>query len=186
MNEAYKKLSEMEIPERFRLKAVAIPAASSTVTTLLNDRYGMHAARIRKEALTYLENGKKCLKKADEIRTLNPEKAEKYYLDAENYFFLASAEGRNSSRGKKNLFEEGSFRKGDAFILLDNVSSFEANSKKDSRDLIVDEGSYLGFKLDRDYKILGSLVWVSTAQTRKKFTMILAWILTASGPCRNS
>ena len=176
--EIYKKIMEQEIPEGYLLKVVGIPAAATTATTHLNDRYGIPAARLRKEPFVFKEEAEKYREKIGETRnekTHTPLKYFKKYMYCLGYDWLANhyehratASSRNGSRGKKDLLEEGSLIKGDALWLLDNVSSKKAKSKVLSCELIDDEAESRNLVKGVDYRIEGSIVVVSNSPIAKK------------------
>ena len=156
-NEMYKKLTEQTIPEGYNLKIVSIPAAGTTVTTDMSLVYGVSAARLRKEAFSYLEDAEKYGKNIKDTGTL-----------AKHYEQRASAKGRTASRGKKDLFEEGSLQNGDALWFVDNVSSRNAKSKITACTPVRDDALHKGLLEGEDYIIDGSAVIVSNSPNAQK------------------
>ncbi|MCK5474823.1 MAG: hypothetical protein KAI53_05440, partial [Candidatus Aenigmarchaeota archaeon] len=172
----YDELKNQEMPDDYSSKIVGIPAAGTTIVTDLSRR--MPAARLRKEPFVYLEDAETYHIKAEKVRTqkarnpinyvINKLKIKGYTFVSNHYTHRASPEGRNNTRGKKDLFEEGSLEKGDALWLFDNVSSKNAKSKILSCNLIGCEAEYRNLVKEKDYQIMGSIVLVSNSPCAEK------------------
>ncbi len=172
----YAELKNQEVSGNYESKIVGIPAAGTTIVTDLSRR--MPAARLRKEPFVYIEDAEKYRIKAEKLRNqkiwnpipyvLNKLKIKGYTQVANYYTHHASPEGRNNTRGKKDLFEEGSLEKGDALWLFDNVSSKNAKSKILSCSLIDCEAEYRNLVKGKDYQIRGSIVIVSNSPYAEK------------------